>query len=131
MKQLLFALFMLTSYEMFGQVECLDEPICVVQFNAGWNTANGVDWCEGLSDCSYESVDIGADPSLATKYKIVVVPTIVIFKDGEIKVKCSLPADKLIITHDNFDLMSLLAQELTNAGMEAKYLEEEAKGAKG
>ena len=52
----------------------------------------------------------------------------VIFKDGEFKVKCSLPADKLIITHDNFDLMSLLAQELTNAGMEAKYLEEEAKG---
>ena len=83
MKQLLFILFMLASYEMFGQVECLDEPICVVQFNAGWNSANSVDWCEGLSDCSYETVDIGADPSLATKYKIVVVPTIVIFKDGE------------------------------------------------
>ncbi len=52
----------------------------------------------------------------------------VIFKDGEFKVKCSLPSNKLIITHDNFDLMSLLAQELNNAGMEAKYLEEEAKG---
>ena len=55
----------------------------------------------------------------------------VIFVDGEFKVQCSLPSNKLIITHDNFDLMTLLAQELNNAGMEAKYLEEEARGAKG
>ena len=50
--------------------------------------------------------------------------------DGEFKVQCSLPADQIVITHDNFDLMTLLAQELNNAGMEAKYLEEEASGGK-
>lgn len=55
----------------------------------------------------------------------------VIFVDGEFKVQCSLPVDQIVITHDNFDLMTLLAQELNNAGMEAKYLEEEARGAKG
>ena len=54
----------------------------------------------------------------------------VIFVDGEFKVQCSLPADQIVITHDNFDLMTLLAQELNNAGMEAKYLEEEASGGK-
>ena len=83
MKKLLFLLFMLTSYELWSQVECLDEPICVVQFNAGWNIANSVDWCTKLSDCTYEVVDIGADQSLASQYKVVVVPTIIIFKDGE------------------------------------------------
>ena len=36
-----------------------------------------------LSDCDVAKVDIVKQPKLQTKHKIVVVPTIIIFKDGE------------------------------------------------
>ena len=58
--------------------------IKVTQFNAGWNSANEVSWVQKLSDCKTISyVDIGKDKEAQKKYKIAVVPTIVIFKDGE------------------------------------------------
>ena len=58
--------------------------ITVKHFNAGWNEANGVDWIMKLKDCKTKSyVDIGKDPNAQKKYKIAVVPTIIIFKDGE------------------------------------------------
>ena len=58
--------------------------IKVVQYNAGWNKANDVSWVQKLSDCKTISyVDIGKDKEAQKKYKIAVVPTIVIFKDGE------------------------------------------------
>ena len=58
--------------------------IKVTQFNAGWNSANEVSWVQKLSDCKTISyVDIGKDKEAQKKYKIAVVPTIIIFKDGE------------------------------------------------
>ena len=58
--------------------------IKVTQFNAGWNEANGVDWIMKLKDCDTKGyVDIAKNPELQKKYKIAVVPTIIIFKDGE------------------------------------------------
>ena len=61
----------------FGQIK-------VVQFNAGWNKVNDVEWVMGLKDCRTKSyTDIAANPNEAKKYKIAVVPTIIIFKDGE------------------------------------------------
>jgi len=40
---------------LFGTVKsqniCKSE-VCVVEFNAGWNKANSVDWLEKLNDCS-------------------------------------------------------------------------------
>ena len=68
-----------------GQEETCYEngEICVIQFNASFNSANGVTWCEELTDCSTSEVDIMINTDLQNKYKIVVVPTILILDDGE------------------------------------------------
>jgi len=58
--------------------------ITAKHFNAEWNKANDVEWFMSLSDCQTKGyTDIGKDAESAKKYKIAVVPTIIIFKDGE------------------------------------------------
>ena len=58
--------------------------IKVTHFNAGWNKANDVDWFMDLEDCKTKGlVDIAKNADEATENKIAVVPTIIIFKDGE------------------------------------------------
>ena len=75
MKKLLFILT-LFSETIFAQIEAR-------HFNAGWNEANNVTWFMDL-DCKTKGLtDIAKNPDEATKYKIAVVPTIIIFKDGE------------------------------------------------
>jgi hypothetical protein len=60
-----------------------DSGVCVVEFNASFNAANSVDWIDDLSDCKGSRVDIAAEPALQKEHKIVVVPTVIIFNDGE------------------------------------------------
>ena len=74
MKQLI-ALMLLASVS-YGQV-------VVTHFNAAWNDPNKVSYIGKLTDCDIVYVDIAKAPKLQTKHKIVVVPTVVIFKDGE------------------------------------------------
>ncbi len=70
-------LSLLACGNAFSQIE-------IKQFNAGWNSANDVPWVQDLSDCKTISyVDIGKDKEAQKEYKIAVVPTIVILKDGE------------------------------------------------
>ena len=70
-------IFWLIVTTAFGQIE-------VMQFNAGWNNANDVSWAQSLEDCKTISyTDIAKDTEAQTKYKIAVVPTLIIFKDGE------------------------------------------------
>ena len=58
--------------------------ITAIHFNAGWNEANGVKWFMDLKDCkTMGTTDIAKNPDEAKKYKIAVIPTIIIFKDGE------------------------------------------------
>ena len=58
--------------------------IQVAQFNAGWNSANEVAWVQKLTDCNTIAyVDISTDKEAQSKYKIAVIPTIIIFKDDE------------------------------------------------
>ena len=57
--------------------------ICVVEFNASFNSLNGVSWLENISDCKPRRIDIVSQPDLQKEYNIVVVPTIVIFQEGE------------------------------------------------
>ena len=80
---LLILLLMLISNTANGQSPCEDEGLCVVQFNAGFNEANKVLWVDKLNDCSKRFIDIQTDTEATSKYKIVVVPTIVIYSDGE------------------------------------------------
>jgi formyltetrahydrofolate synthetase len=75
MKKLLLIL-MLFCEVAFAQIEAM-------HFNAGWNKANNVSWFMDL-DCKTKGLtDIAKNPDEAKKYKIAVVPTIIIFKDGE------------------------------------------------
>ena len=75
MKKLLLIL-MLFCEVTFAQIEAR-------HFNAGWNNANDVSWFMDL-DCKTKGhTDIAKNPDIAKKYKIAVVPTIIIFKDGE------------------------------------------------
>ena len=57
--------------------------IVVTHFNAAWNDPNKVSYIGKLTDCEIVYVDIAAAPKLQKKHEIVVVPTVVIFKDGE------------------------------------------------
>jgi len=59
--------------------------VVVKHFNASWNKPHKVTWLTKLSDCSVKYYDLTKYPKLKTKYKIVVVPTIIIFVDGEEK----------------------------------------------
>ena len=84
MKKLILTLLFLIPLVTFSQSPCKDD-ICVVQFNAGWNSANDVEWVGDLGDCGTKYIDIAANPDAATKYEIVVVPTIIVFNGKEVK----------------------------------------------
>ena len=81
MKKLLFIIFLLLSTVAIGQ----DFPngLVVVEFNASFNQANEVVWLPKLTDCEVERVDITADARWSKEYKIVVVPTLVVFNNNE------------------------------------------------
>ena len=55
----------------------------VVEFNASFNKSNEVAWLSKLTDCETQRVDIAADSRWASEYKIVVVPTLVVFNNNE------------------------------------------------
>ena len=74
----LYALIMVlvfTAATAFSQVK-------VVHFNAGWNSANDVEWFDKLSDANKKTLSID-DGDIQTKYSIAIVPTIIVFDDGE------------------------------------------------
>ena len=74
---MLIIIFILICGKAFGQIK-------VVQFNAGWNKANEAPWVNKLTDCNTVAyVDISTDKQAQSKYKIAVIPTIIIFKDDE------------------------------------------------
>ena len=74
---MLILLFVLLCGSASGQIQ-------VAQFNAEWNSANSVDWVMDLEDCKTISyTDISKKSYCNKKHKIAVVPTIIIFKDGE------------------------------------------------
>ena len=67
--------FVFMSSLAFGQMKA-------IHFNADWNKNNNVEWFEKLSDVKKETMDVGKG-DCQKKYKIAVVPTIIILKDGE------------------------------------------------
>ena len=74
---ILILFLVLFAKDAFSQVE-------VKYFNADWNKANGVNWVMDLLDCKTKGyIDVGTDKEAQAKYKIAVIPTIIIFKDDE------------------------------------------------
>ena len=80
-KRLILLLLPILAYT---QSPC-DADICVVQFNAGWNSANNVEWLDKLKDCEIKYIDIALDPGSQKEFEIVVVPTIIVFNGDEVK----------------------------------------------
>jgi|TARA_Y100000356_G_C11054492_1_gene180493 thiol-disulfide isomerase/thioredoxin len=56
--------------------------IQVIHFNASFNKHNDVSWFDKLGDCEKKSLTIDGNDN-QKKYTIAVVPTIVVFDDGE------------------------------------------------
>ena len=76
MKKVLLLLLLLPIFS-FSQIE-------VKVFNAEWNKSNDVKWVNQLKDVkTIGYTDVAKHTKAQTKYKIAVVPTIIIFKDGE------------------------------------------------
>ena len=76
MKKLLTLIILFLSLSVTSQIK-------VIQFNANWNTNNGVNWLSDLTDCRTDQIDIAINKDAQAKYKIVVVPTIIVFNHGE------------------------------------------------
>ena len=71
----LIMLLVFTVSTAFGQIK-------VIHFNAGWNETNDVEWFDKLSDAGKKSLSIDST-EIQKKYAIAIVPTIIIFDDGE------------------------------------------------
>ena len=67
----------------FTQTLKINGDLTVVHFNAGWNSAADVKWVGDLTDCKLKRCDIATDTKAQNKFEIVVVPTIIIFYEGE------------------------------------------------
>ena len=80
---LLLIFFILLAGGVSAQTPCKDE-ICVVEFNAGWNESNGVDYLDKLTDCGVKKISID-EGTWQKEYGIIVVPTIIVFNGEEVK----------------------------------------------
>ena len=76
-------IFMIVCGTSFGQNIC-KEDVCVVEFNAGWNEANGVKYLNKLTDCGVKKISID-EGTWQKEYGIIVVPTIIVFNGEEVK----------------------------------------------
>ena len=60
------------------------EGLVVVEFNAPFSNSK-CEYLDDLEDCDVVKIDISKDAKAQGKYKIAVVPTLIIFYDGEEK----------------------------------------------
>jgi hypothetical protein len=72
---LLVLFFLVVSHTAFCQIK-------VIHFNADFNSANDVVWFSKLKECGKQTLLIEQNDN-QTKYEIAIVPTIIIFDDGE------------------------------------------------
>lgn len=79
----LIILFIMLANTVSAQNICKTD-VCVVEFNAGWNKSNSVDWLDKLNDCGVQRINID-EGDWQKKYNIVVVPTIIVFNGEEVK----------------------------------------------
>ena len=57
------------------------EGVTVVEFWANWNSANECVWLENIEDAEVYRIDLDTDA--AKENKITVLPTVIVFDDGE------------------------------------------------
>ena len=86
MKNLIWKILLTYSFVLFLLLGSLNASaqMTLKYFNADWNKANGVEWINSLDEIrTIAYIDVATDKEAQTKYKIAVIPTIIIFKDGE------------------------------------------------
>jgi len=83
MKLFKLLLLLLLPFIGLGQTLKVNGELTIVHFNAGWNSANDVEWIGDLENCKIKRCDIATDTKAQNKWEIVVVPTIIIFNEGE------------------------------------------------
>ena len=85
MKKLLVILFLLLSTITFSQtIDCKDNDICVVEFNASFNEQNKTTWLNDLTDCGVKRILIDKG-DWKSEFKIFAVPTIIVFNGEEVE----------------------------------------------
>ena len=107
----LMMIFMFACGTVMGQTFATNETfddniakdITVVEFWAGWNSANEFKELVKLKDCSVYRVDIMTEADIQAEYNITAIPTIIIFDNGVEKerfganIMFQLEADKKVI----------------------------------
>ena len=75
-----------SNAQMFATNETFKDNIAkditVVEFWAGWNSANEFKELNKLKDCSVYRVDIMNCMDIQTKYSVSAIPTVIIFDNG-------------------------------------------------
>ena len=79
---MLLLLLMIMSSSANGQSYTCDEDICVVEFNASWNSANNIIWLTKLTDVGTKRILIDKG-TWQKDFSIFVTPTIIIFVNGK------------------------------------------------
>ena len=82
MKKLLLILLFLGLCLISRSQDIPEEGLAVVEFNAPFSGTK-CEYLENLSDCDVAKIDISKDPKIGPKHKVVVVPTLIIFNNGE------------------------------------------------
>tara|TARA_Y100001973_G_C5140350_1_gene302609 strand:+ start:244 stop:588 length:345 start_codon:yes stop_codon:yes gene_type:complete len=82
MKKILLVLLFLGLCLLAKSQDIPQEGLAVVEFNAPFSGTK-CEYLEKLSDCEITRIDISKDPKIGPKHKVVVVPTLIIFQDGE------------------------------------------------
>ena len=82
MKKILLVLLFLGLCLIVKSQNIPQEGLAVVEFNAPFSGIK-CEYLEKLSDCETARIDISKNTKAQGTYKIVVVPTLVIFQDGE------------------------------------------------
>lgn len=79
---ILFFLLLCGMNKASAQSYTCDEDICVVEFNASWNSANDVTWLHNLTDVGTKRILIDKG-TWQKDFSIFVTPTIIIFINGK------------------------------------------------
>ena len=82
MKKILLILLFLGLCLISKSQDIPGEGLAVVEFNAPFSGTK-CEYLEDLSNCDIAKIDISKDPKIGPKHKVVVVPTLIIFQDGE------------------------------------------------
>ena len=82
MKKLLLLLLFLGLCLITKSQDIPGEGLIVVEFNAPFSNSK-CEYLYDLEDCDVVKIDISKNAKIGPKHKIAVVPTLIIFYDGE------------------------------------------------